>query len=396
MKTIDTINAMIAEQGREAWISARNELTTAAAQLQTIYRGHIDGKPAETVAEYVKAVGEQTAAAVIASLINARTFDGRISAATRRWAESLPEAFDAEAAERADIRASIHSAHLEQIARAMMTYAAPVEPEQIAEPEQPAATFAPSAVTVAGVEFVAAYSIEPSRSAVILHVEDEGESLRIRIPSDHELFAAALAAAQGETVAVDESAAVALCGTAEPVAEQIAEPVRLTYYVIRSLSRMAAPLDAIEAADLERPVYVKRLRRTYRAKIIMGRELEPAEALDLGAELAADVPEVEAPREPKPERTPEQQAAKAAHGAVPDKLWIGSSFEGKGWKILFDAEYDRTRVIFARKPSAAALDAVKAAGFYWSPSLKSWNKGLTWKAFRASESLRLELKRICG
>lgn len=87
---------------------------------------------------------------------------------------------------------------------------------------------------------------------------------------------------------------------------------------------------------------------------------------------------------------------KPARGPQVEKLWIGTEITGNGWKIAFDGAYDRTRVIFARKPAQPALDAVKAAGFCWSPQLKSWNKKLTCKAFRAAQALALELRTICG
>ena len=87
---------------------------------------------------------------------------------------------------------------------------------------------------------------------------------------------------------------------------------------------------------------------------------------------------------------------KPATGPKVEKLWIGTEITGNGWKILFDGGYDRTRVIFTRKPAQQAIDAVKAAGFFWSPQLKSWNKKLTCKAFRAAQDLSQQLRTICG
>lgn len=86
--------------------------------------------------------------------------------------------------------------------------------------------------------------------------------------------------------------------------------------------------------------------------------------------------------------------AKQAHGEVPEKLWIGSELVGKNWRIVFDGDAGKTRVIFDRRPAQKILDAVKAAGFYWSPTMKSWNKGLTWKAYRAAQALHTELHNI--
>lgn len=96
----------------------------------------------------------------------------------------------------------------------------------------------------------------------------------------------------------------------------------------------------------------------------------------------------------KREKPAEINPDKQRHGEVPEKWFIGQALEGKSWKILFDGDAGKTRVIFPRKPSRAVLDAVKAAGFYWSPSMQSWNKGLTFKAYRAAEKLHAELHKL--
>lgn len=106
--------------------------------------------------------------------------------------------------------------------------------------------------------------------------------------------------------------------------------------------------------------------------------------------------------QPEPEQAadvePEQPARdpKQARGPVPDKAFVGLEIKGKGWKIVFDGSYDRTRVIFKRKPSNAAREALDKHGFFWSPAMQSWNKKLTHKAFRAAQALALELRTICG
>ena len=99
----------------------------------------------------------------------------------------------------------------------------------------------------------------------------------------------------------------------------------------------------------------------------------------------------EQPQEEQPARDPKQ-----ARGPVPDKAFVGLEIKGKGWKIVFDGSYDRTRVIFKRKPSNAAREALDKHGFFWSPAMQSWNKKLTHKAFRAAQALALELRTICG
>ena len=79
--------------------------------------------------------------------------------------------------------------------------------------------------------------------------------------------------------------------------------------------------------------------------------------------------------------------AKGSHGATPEKHFIGTEIDGPEWKIVFSSDYDRTRVIFKSYPCKAYREAVKAAGFFWSPSMKSWNKGLNFKAYRAALKL---------
>lgn len=88
-----------------------------------------------------------------------------------------------------------------------------------------------------------------------------------------------------------------------------------------------------------------------------------------------DVPKAQAP-------APVQDAAQAVC-----KAWIGSTITGKGWRIVFDGDAQRTRVIFDAKPTAAQAAAVDAARFYYSPSMGSYNKHLTCKAYKAAQAL---------
>lgn len=86
--------------------------------------------------------------------------------------------------------------------------------------------------------------------------------------------------------------------------------------------------------------------------------------------------ETGAPRDPK-----------KARGPVPEKTFIGSAIQGRGWKILFDGSTGRTRVIFEDAPTDAARAAIENAGFYYSPNMNSWNKKLTFKSYRAAQIL---------
>ena len=85
---------------------------------------------------------------------------------------------------------------------------------------------------------------------------------------------------------------------------------------------------------------------------------------------------------------------KATRGPVPEKTFIGESIKGKGWKILFDGETSRTRIIFESKPTDAARAALEKAGFFFSAGMNSWNKKLTFKAYRAAQALAGELSAL--
>lgn len=99
-----------------------------------------------------------------------------------------------------------------------------------------------------------------------------------------------------------------------------------------------------------------------------------------------DAPKAQAP-------APTQDAAQAVCKPAADaaqavcKAWIGSTITGKGWRIVFDGDAQRTRVIFDAKPTAAQAAAVDAARFYYSPSMGSYNKHLTCKAYKAAQAL---------
>ena len=125
------------------------------------------------------------------------------------------------------------------------------------------------------------------------------------------------------------------------------------------------------------------------------------------AQAAKDKP---APTQDKP--APAQEAAPAKPSRKPaqakpskpaptqdkpapaDKPWIGTTITGKGWNIAFDAKAGRTRVLFQAAPTDAQKAAIESAGFYWSAQLKSWNKKLTCKAYRAAQALAATLNAL--
>lgn len=106
--------------------------------------------------------------------------------------------------------------------------------------------------------------------------------------------------------------------------------------------------------------------------------------------------EPEAPAAETVREEPEKAArdSKQARGPIPEKTFIGETIQGNGWKILFDGTTNRTRVIFDKAPTAAAKAATENAGFYYSSVMNSWNKKLTFKAYRAAKTLSGQLSEL--
>lgn len=82
-------------------------------------------------------------------------------------------------------------------------------------------------------------------------------------------------------------------------------------------------------------------------------------------------------------------------GNVPEKTFIGETITGGNWKILFDPETQRTRV-FLDNGSEKQKNAITAAGFWWSGAMNSYNKKLTFKAYRAAKALAETLCKLAG
>lgn len=211
-----------------------------------------------------------------------------------------------------------------------------------------ACTFTPDSMTINGNTFPAGYSVTPDGNVFVfvpVTMDGQERKVRIKITTDDARHAAALAAAKGYTAEVTQ-----------PDNGVIVAETRID---ITQQPGQAEPEQA---------------------------ETQPEQTQEQPAEA-----QPEQPQEEQPARDPKQ-----TRGPVPDKLFVGMEIKGKGWKIVFDGSYDRTRVIFKRKPSNAAREAVQAAGFYWSPAMESWNKKLTHKAFRAAQELAVQLRTICG
>lgn len=135
MKNVNTIHEQVTAN-REQWFQYRRTLESNLSTLEALYAAQYDAEsplyhstPAQTVAAFVKSVGYEAAVEVVASLVNRSAWDGRISRRCAEWANAQENSWDEEACSRLSIYTNrIHTAHLDQIAAAMMEYEPTTEP----------------------------------------------------------------------------------------------------------------------------------------------------------------------------------------------------------------------------------------------------------------------------
>ena len=192
--------------------------------------------------------------------------------------------------------------------------------------------FKPATLVVNGKEFPARYEILPGRVAVAVNVKENGAEkiVNIEIPETDPHFMVAYNVA-------DETAHQS---AQEPAQEERPETV--------SSDETYAPQAAQEPAPQEQ---------------------EPAQI----------------------ERADNNKPARAA-AEVPEKTFAGETITGKGWSIVFDSGLQRTRVIVNDNVREKLAPIIENAGFYYSKAQNSWNKKLSWKAYRAANALAQELR----
>ena len=267
--------------------------------------------------------------------------------------------------------------------------------------------FAADTVEVSGRVLPVSYSVTRSEEVYAFTALD-GVAVRLHIGKGDELYTAALAAAHGEAEA--RKAARMEPVKAAPVAAQAvtvdAEPVEAEAVAVEPIE--AAPVADPVPVDAE-PVKAGRKARKPRKAAAVDAEAEavavdPIEAAPVDAEpvQVVEAEAVAADAEPVEAAPVAAQAVSggadpvpvaAVEGCAQGKSWVGSSIVGDGWRIVFDAVEERTRV-FCAAPTDAQKAAIEGAGFWWSPRMGSWNKKLTCKAYRAAVALAEELRRI--
>ena len=208
--------------------------------------------------------------------------------------------------------------------------------------------FAPTTITLDGFTFACSYSVSRKSGDVYAFAKIGGTSCRIHIGTSNPLYHAAFEAAMANAAAEQPKA--------EPKATPVAEQPK------------AEPKPVAPAKAAKQPKAATPAAKQPKAE-------------------AKPVAPVKAAKQPKaaPKAEPAKQVEPAGKG------WIGTSITGKGWAITFDQATQRTRVSFTGTPSAKQKAAVESAGFYFSAALKTWNKKLTCKAYRAAKELAATL-----
>ena len=244
-------------------------------------------------------------------------------------------------------------------------------------------SFAPTTMTVNGRTFGASYSVARGGDVYVFTGVQAAPGaqripVRMHITQDMPMHADALAAAK---LAAEAEAPKADPAPVEAPKAQAPAPVQ-------DAPKAQTPAPVQEAPKPAKPAKAPKAAKPKPAPVQA--DAKPAKAPKAAKPKAKPAP-VEAPKAQAP--APVQDAAQAVCKPAADaaqavcKAWIGSTITGKGWRIVFDGDAQRTRVIFDAKPTAAQAAAVDAARFYFSPSMGSYNKHLPCKAYKAAQAL---------
>ena len=256
-------------------------------------------------------------------------------------------------------------------------------------------SFSPTTMTVNGRTFGASYSVARGGDVYVftgVQAAPGAQRIPVRMhitqdmPMHADALAAARLAAETETPKADPAAVEAPKAQA-PAPMQEAPKAQAPAPVQADAKPAKAPKAAKPKA---KPAPVQDAPKA-QAPAPVQADAKPAKTPKAAKPKAKPAPVQEAPKAQAP--APVQDAAQAVCKPAADaaqavcKAWIGSTITGKGWRIVFDGDAQRTRVIFDAKPTAAQAAAVDAARFYYSPSMSSYNKHLTCKAYKAAQAL---------
>ena len=267
-------------------------------------------------------------------------------------------------------------------------------------------SFGPTTMTVNGRTFGASYSVARGGDVYVftgVQAAPGAQRIPVRMhitqdmPMHADALAAARLAAETETPKADPAPVEAPKAQA-PAPVQDAPKAQAPAPVQDDAKAAKAPKAAkpkakpalADAPKAQAPAPVQEAPKA-QAPAPVQADAKPAKTPKAAKPKAKPAPVQEAPKAQAP--APTQDAAQAVCKPAADaaqavcKAWIGSTITGKGWRIVFDGDAQRTRVIFDAKPTAAQAAAVDAARFYYSPSMGSYNKHLTCKAYKAAQAL---------
>ena len=229
--------------------------------------------------------------------------------------------------------------------------------------------FTPASIALNGHVFAADKYAIADKGDVYVLAKVEGVALRIHVGKASPVYHEALEAAVAFTQPKAEKPAEKPAEPAKPVETKAAEPA----------AKPSAKADQQAKPATKRKATAKAAKQPKAEQPTEQPAAEPAKPVETKA------------AEPAKQAKPAAEPAKPVAAA---DVWIGTTIEGKGWRIAFDEATQRTRVIFAADPSAKQKAAIDAAGFFWSNTTKSWNKKLTRKAYRAALALAETLNAI--
>lgn len=258
-------------------------------------------------------------------------------------------------------------------------------------------TFAPDAITCKGKTFPVEYAIQPS-GTVTAFVQLDDRRVRVRFDegtAEYTPARAAAEAARAEKAEKKEEAPAAAPERAETIPAK--KPRAKKPAAAKKPAKKERPETIPADKPAERPETISPAEEDY---TIMSKDgvvvAQCSHSTEICDKMAAAKQEERHETIPTPAVLPVTPAAdpKAARAAAPEKTFAGTEIVGNGWKILFDADQQRTRIIFAADPTDAAKKVLDAAGFFYSGRMQSWNKKLTFRAYRAAQFVAQELNAI--